>query len=145
MCETKIVPRHILGLFLQILKLAWLYVLLENETVGPRDTRSPTPVERRETPPRKQETPPSKPKISDPSANTEVVQGGKRPLARLVSGQNYTVTASYPGNRSEGRDSVGSSAEDSSVVSARALKKKESRNSGRKNVFCFVFFTNRSV
>ncbi|XP_078347345.1 ras-associating and dilute domain-containing protein-like isoform X2 [Oculina patagonica] len=101
----------------------------ENETVGPRDTRSATPVERRDSPPRKQETPPSKPKISDPTANAEVVQGGKRPLARLVSGQNYTVTASYPGNRLEGRDSVGSSAEDSSVVSARALKKKESRNS----------------
>lgn len=105
-------------------------MLLENEI-----TRSPTPVERKETPPRKQQTPPSKPKISDPSTNTEVVQGGKRPLGRLVSGQRPAATASYLVGRSEGRDNVGSGAEDSSVVSARVLKKKESRNSGRKNIF----------
>lgn len=108
---------------------AWLFVFAENEPIGSNDTRQPIPVERRETP-RKQETPPSKQKFSEPSANTEVVQGGKRPLGRLVSGQKPAATTSYPFNRSEGRDSVGSSTEDSSVVSARALKKNEPRTSG---------------
>lgn len=83
--------------------------------------------------------------MSDPSTNTEVVQGGKRPLGRLVSGQKPAATASYPVSRSEGRDNVGSGAEDSSVVSARVLKKKESKNSGRKDIFCFVFFSKLPV
>ena len=102
----------------------------ETETIRSNDTRQPIPLERRETPPRKQETPPSKPKFSEPSANTEVAKGGKRPLGRLVSGQKPAATTGYPFNRSEGRDSVGSSTGDSSVVSARALKKKEPRTSG---------------
>jgi len=101
----------------------------ENGIIGSNDTRQPIPLERRETPPRKQETPPGKPKFSELSANEEVVQGGKRPLGRLVSGQKPAATTGYPFNRSEGRDSVKSSTEDSSMVSARALKKKEPRTS----------------
>lgn len=102
----------------------------ENETIRSYDTRQPVPLERRETPPRKQDTPPSKPKFSEPSAKTEVVQGGKRPLGRLVSGQKPAATTGYLFSRSEGRDSVGSCTDDSSVVSARALKKEEPRTSG---------------
>lgn len=102
----------------------------ENGIIGSNDTRQPIPLERRETPPRKQETPPGKPKFSELSANEEVVQGGKRPLGRLVSGQKPAATTGYPFNRSEDRDSVKSSTEDSSMVSARALKKKEPRTSG---------------
>ena len=116
------------------LNIRGLFVLLENGTTGSRETRTPTPVERRETPPRKQGTPPSKPKTSDPSANTEGVPGGKRPLARLVSGQKPAASAGYPFSRPESRDSVGSSTEDSSVVSAGVLKKKESKNLGSKNI-----------
>ena len=108
----------------------WLFVFAENETIGANETKQPISVERRETPPRKQETPPSKPKFSERSVNTEVVQSGKRPLGRLVSGQKPLPTTGYPFNRSEGRDSVGSSTEGSSVVSVRALKKKESKTSG---------------
>ena len=102
----------------------------EDEANVPKDRRSVTPVERKETPPRKQEAPLSKPKTSDPSANSEVVQGGKRPLSRLVSGQKTGPSASYPFSRLEGRDSVGLPSEDSPLVSARALKSKESRTSG---------------
>ena len=106
------------------------FVIAENEPIGSNDTRQPIPLVRRETPPRRQETSPTKPKFSEPLTNTEVVQGGKRPLGRLVTGPKPAVTTNYPFNRSEAHDSVGSSTEDSSVVSARALKKKDSSTLG---------------
>lgn len=122
-----------------------MFVFAENEPIGSNDTRQPIPLERKETPPRRQETSPTKPKFSEPLASTEVVQGGKRPLGRLVTGPKPAVTTNYPFNRSEGHDSVGSSTEDSSVVSARALKKKEARTLGWWNSLCLICLLKQCV
>lgn len=104
----------------------------EDETSVPKEKRSVASVERRETPPRDRDASPSKPRTSDPSLaeNSELTNGGKRPLSRLVSGQKIASRSSSPVNRLEGRDSAGLSDEDPSVVSARTLESKDPRASG---------------
>ena len=77
--------------------------------------------------------------MSDPTANSKVVHAGKRPLSRLVSGpagpmgagsKPRPVRASSPVSPLQSRDSTGSSSGDSSVASARGLKKNEPRSAG---------------
>ena len=104
----------------------------EDETSVRKEKRSVASVERRETPPRDRDASPSKPRTSDPSLaeNSELTNGGKRPLSRLVSGQKIASRSSSPVNRLEGRDSAGLSDEDPSVVSARTLESKDPRASG---------------
>ena len=104
----------------------------EDETSVPKEKRSFASVERRETPPRDRDASPSKPRTSDLSLaeNSEFTNGGKRPLSRLVSGQKIASRSSSPVNRLEGRDSVGLSDEDPSVVSARTLESEDPRASG---------------
>lgn len=103
----------------------------EDETSVPKEKRSVASVERRETPPRDRDASPSKPRTSDPSLaeNSELTNGGKRPLSRLVSGQKIASRSSSPVNRLEGRDSAGLSDEDPSVVPARTLESKDPRAS----------------
>lgn len=105
--------------------------VLENESALPKCTRAANPVERRETPPKKTEV---RAKMSDPTANSEILHAGKRPLSRLVSGPTGAGTsvraarASSPVGPLQSRDSTGSG--DASVVPVRGQKQKEPRGSG---------------
>lgn len=105
----------------------------ENEFAVPKGIRAPNPVEKVEIPPNKSDV---KPRMSDPTANSEIVHAAKRPLSRLVSGpvgagpKSRPAKAISPVGPMQSRDSTGSSSGEPPVASARAPKKKEPRSSG---------------
>lgn len=123
----------------------FLFLCLENEFAVPKGIRAPNPVEKVEIPPNKSDV---KPRMSDPTANSEIVHAAKRPLSRLVSGpvgagpKSRPAKAISPVGPMQSRDSTGSSSGEPPVASAKAPKKKEPRSSG----FCIaVLFTWTSV
>ena len=101
--------------------------VLENESALPKCTRAANPVERRETPPKKTEV---KAKMSDPTANSEILHAGKRPLSRLVSGLTGAGASARAARASSPVGPLQSRSGDASVVPVRGQKQKEPRGSG---------------